>query len=325
MFEKIFGIFRKRKKADISQDIPGDIGEDFFNEADAEFGDDFDADTISLETGVSDGGLSTPSGDGLSGPEFGEAGVASSEPPVEEELGFGFDVEEEAPGAPVEEGISPLPEVEPVAFAPPKRKGRGKWVLTVIIVVLVGLAGGFVLSTPTSIEMIRRAISSEPTLLEQLDQLKIENEQLGTQLKAYRTVGTIDEIRAIKDELKKRNEMAADIKAVDLKIADRAAVEERLDKFSARLKQTEREMVIQKGALANVQKALKQIEARNNYFVTSTNMHLEQLEKEQVKSEVLKARLESERVMSAETRAYMSRDIQEGVERTAFEALSSSL
>ena len=60
MFEKIFGIFRKRKKADISQDIPGDIGEELFDVGDAEFGEEFDADTISLETGMSDGGFSSP-------------------------------------------------------------------------------------------------------------------------------------------------------------------------------------------------------------------------------------------------------------------------
>ena len=30
MFEKIFGIFRKRKKAAISQEIPGEMDEDMF-------------------------------------------------------------------------------------------------------------------------------------------------------------------------------------------------------------------------------------------------------------------------------------------------------
>ena len=55
MFEKIFGIFRKRKKADVSQQIPGDTGEDVFGVGDTGMEEDFDAETISLETGMSDG------------------------------------------------------------------------------------------------------------------------------------------------------------------------------------------------------------------------------------------------------------------------------
>ena len=52
MFEKIFGIFRKKKKDDFSTEIPGDTDEDMFDLGDSEMGDDFDADTISLETGM---------------------------------------------------------------------------------------------------------------------------------------------------------------------------------------------------------------------------------------------------------------------------------
>jgi hypothetical protein len=325
MFEKIFGIFRKRKKADISQDIPGDAGEDLFDVGDAEFGDDFDADTISLETGMSDGGFSTPSGDVISDEEIVSAEPVSGEEGEDEFGAFDdYEAEEEMPGAAMaEEGMSPLPEVEPEVYAPPKARRGGKGILVIIIVVLIGLVAGFFLSTDSSIEMAKRIISSEPTLLEQLETLRVENEQLNGQLKKYRAVGTIDEILAVKAELKKRNDMTAEIEAIENKVADRPAVEGRLAKAKARLSQTERDLVIHKGSLANVQKALKQIEARNNYFVVSTNENLDQIREAGAKSEVLKARLEAERIQRAETNAFMSRDVQEGVERTALEALSS--
>ena len=324
MFEKIFGIFRKRKKADISQDIPGDIGEDLFDVGDAEFGDDFDADTISLETGMSDGGFQSAPDGGIvsSEPGLADSGVGV-ESPFEEDQGMGFDVDEDMAGAmPADEGVSPLPEVEP-AYAAPKAKRGGKGILVIIILAVVGLAAGFFLSTPPAVEQFKRIISSEPTLQEQFEQLAVDNAQLTDQLKGYRSVGTIDEILAMKAELAKRKNMAADMDAVNKKIADRPAVEERLDRTLARLKQTQRDLTIQEGALANVQKALKQIEARNNYFVASTNQRLEQMANDAEKSELLKSRLEPERVQRAETNAYASRDLHEGIEQTAFEALSS--
>jgi len=252
-------------------------------------------------------------------PGFAEAGVGSGESPFEEDQGLGFDVDEDMPA---DEGVSPLPEVEP-AYAAPKRKRGGKGILVIVAVVIIGLVAGFFLSTPPSIEIFKRIVSSAPTLLEQFEQLQIDNAKLTDQLKAYRSVGTIDDILALKAELKKRTDMASDIEAVDKKVADRPAVEERLDRTLARLKQTQRDLAIQEGALSNVQKALKQIEARNNYFVASTNQRLEQISNDREKSEMLKSRLETERIQRAETNAFLSRDVQEGIERTAFEALSS--
>ncbi|UCD57771.1 MAG: hypothetical protein JSV16_01285, partial [Candidatus Hydrogenedentota bacterium] len=100
MFEKIFGIFRKRKKAEISQEIHGETGEDMFDIGDAGFGDEFDADTISLETGMSEGGFPGSSGEEESGLDFGEP-VGVTEPPtdMDEELGLGLELGEEAPSA----------------------------------------------------------------------------------------------------------------------------------------------------------------------------------------------------------------------------------
>jgi hypothetical protein len=323
MFEKIFGIFRKRKKADISEDISGDVGDELFDVGEAEFGDEFDADTISLETGMTDGGFTGSSGEGGSDQGFEGAGIISSEPSAEDEFGMGSFDEESATIAAEEEGMSPLPEVEPEAYAAPARKRGGKGILLIVAVVIIGLVAGFFLSTPPAVEQAKRIVSSEPTLLEQLETLTEENNNLDQQLKTYRTVGTIEEILAVKAELQKRNQMKAELETIEAKIADRPAVEERLDRVSERLRQTQRDLVIQKGALSNVAKALKQIEARNNYFVESTEKHIEDIETARAKSELLESRLEAERIQRAESNAFLSRDVQEGVERTAFEALSS--
>jgi hypothetical protein len=324
MFEKIFGIFRKRKKADISQEIPGDTGEDMFDLGDSDMGEDFDADTISLETGMSDGGFQSSSGGGAdSGPEFG-GGVGVTEPPLDEGLGLDLGIEEEAediagPAGP----ISPPPELEPGAYAPPKRRRRFKGAIVTVAVVIIGLGVGVFLAQPASIETINALISSEPTPREQLVQLETENVELETQLSTYRGLGTIETILADKNELQKRNEMTAEIEAITKKISDQAAVEERLDRVMARLDQTQRDLLVQKGTLANVQKALKQIEARSEYLISSTEKHLDQIEEASLKSEILKSRLEDERIQRAEAAAFLSRDIQEGLEQTAFEALSS--
>ena len=118
-------------------------------------------------------------------------------------------------------------------------------------------------------------------------------------------------------------EMTAEIKTIEDKIAHTPAVEERRDKNLARLKQTRQVLMVQEGLLANVQKSLKQIEARNDYLLSSTRDRLAQMEADSAAAEALRVRLETERVNRAEASAIMSREIQEGVERTAFDALSS--
>lgn len=179
------------------------------------------------------------------------------------------------------------------------------------------------MATPKSVETIKRAIYTEPTLLEQLEQLQVDNYDLQQKIKPYREVGSIEEILEIEAEFNKRMEMTAEIKTIEDKIADRPAVEERRDKNLARLKQASLALMLWEGSLANVQKSLKQIEARNNYLVSSTRERLAQMEADSARAEMLRARLETERVNRAEASALMSRDIQEAVERTAFDALSS--
>jgi len=81
--------------------------------------------------------------------------------------------------------------------------------------------------------------------------------------------------------------------------------------------------LIQKGALANIQKGVKQIEARNDYLMSSTQNRLERMQEIQAESELLKSRLQPERIKEAEAASRVSREIREGVEQTALEALSS--
>lgn len=333
MFEKIFGIFRKRKKTDVSQEIPGDTGEDMFDVGDVGFGDEFDADTISLETGMSDGGFSGSSGgEAGSGPDLGEP-IGVTEPPVDEELGLGMDFGEEVSEGAVtgeevgeigeiperEAPISPPPEVE--EYAPPKR-GRGiKGVLVMVAVAAVSLAIGFFGVKP-AMHVVQKILTSGPTPAEQLAAFEEENAELEAQLTDYRAVGTIDDIVAVRDELEKREQMSKEINAIEAKIADQATIEERLDQLTARLNETQRELTVQKGSLANVQKGIKQIEARNNYLISSTQERLDQMENDRMTAETLKARLEPERVEKAEAEASLTLDIQEGLKQTTAEALS---
>ncbi len=326
MFEKIFGIFRKRKKADISQAIPGDTGEDMFDVGDAGFGEEFDADTISLETGMSDGGFSGSSG---GGPDLGQP-IGATEPPVDEELGLGIDFGEEVTSGGVTGGevgavaereapISPPPEVE--EYAPPKRRRGIKAALLFVAVAAAGLVIGFFGVKP-GMKVVEKILTSGPTPGEQLAELQTENTKLEAELTDYRAVGTIDEIMAVRDELNKRAKMSKEMSAIEAKIADQSTVEERLDQVSARLDDTNRELSVQKGSLANVQKGIKQIEARNNYLISSTEKRLDQIQSDAAKSEVLKARLEPERVERAESAASLTLDIQEGLKQTTADALS---
>ena len=329
MFEKIFGIFRKKKKDDFSTEIPGDTDEDMFDLGDSEMGDDFDADTISLETGMSDGDFSGSSGGGMaeSDPELGDSFGDLESPGDDVGIGMLDLGEDSAPGiGGLEEPVTPPPEVEPMEeepFAVPAPKKSKKGLLVTVGIVVVGLLVGFLVSAPASIEAIKRATSGEPTIQEQLGALVAENADLKKKLEVYRSVGTMEEILAIKTEVEKREEMSAEIKKIAAKIADRSAAEDRLDRATSRLNQVRRGLIIQQGTFANVEKSLKQIEARNNYLISSTRMHLDQIEEAAAKSEELRARLDSERVKDAEAAAMMSRDIQQEVERTAFEALSS--
>ena len=329
MFEKIFGIFRKGKKTDFSAEIPGDTDEgDLFDMGDTGMDEDFDADTISLETGMSDGGFSDPSSGMGSDPEFGDS-YGGLDSPVDDGLDAGFDLEDGGPsgiGA-LEEPITPPPEVEPLDdepyAVPSASKKSKKGLLVTIVVVIVGLALGFFAGMPDSIEMMKRATSSEPTVLEQIETVTVNNVGLDAKLKSYRDVGTVDEILAIKAELKERDDIAKGLVAIEAKVANRPVVEERLEMVSSELEQTRRGLFIQQGTLSNVQKSLKQIEARNNYLISSTRMRLDQLEINVKRSEVLKARLDSERIKEAEAAAMMTRDSQNAVEQAAFEALSS--
>jgi len=332
MFEKIFGIFRKKKKADISQEIPGEMDEDMFDIGGAEMGDDLDADTISLETGMSDGGFSDSSG-GMedSSPELG-AGVGMTEPPLEDEFGLGSEGDEDDIlgiaaeddfGVEVTDGppISPPPDVE--AYVPPKSKREIKGVLTIAAVAVVGLIVGFVAMSKPVKEQVKRITSSEPTAMEQIVQLKSENAGIEERLAPYREVGTIDEIMAAKDELKKRENISKDVEAINAKIADRTSVEERIEALTVQLAQIRSDLAIQLGSLANVQKGVKQTEARQNYLASSTHKNLERIEQARIKSDLLKSRLELERIKRAEAEAFLSRDVQAGIERTALETLSS--
>lgn len=328
MFEKIFGIFRRGKKSDFSAEIPGETDEgDLFEIGDTGMDDDFDADTISLETGMSDSGFSDGSGGMASDPEFGDTlgGLDSGQG---DEFGAGVGLEDEVSdmGA-LEEPITPPPEVEPLDAEPdymaPAAKRSRKGLVVTIVVFIAGLVGGFLVATPESIEMINRAISSEPTVLEQIETLIAENTALDSTLKTYRPLGTVDEILVLKAELAKRGEISDKIAAIETKISDRPVVEDRLDSVDASLKQTRRRLAIQQGDLANVNKSLKQIEARNNYLTSSTLRRLDDLVTDTAKSEVLKARLDKDLVESAEAAATMTRDLQDTFGQIALDALSA--
>jgi len=214
MFEKIFGIFRKKKKDDFSAEIPGDTDEEMFDLGDSEMEDDFDADTISLETGMSDGDFSGSSGGGMaeSDPEFGDS-LGDLESPGDD-VGIGMlDLEEDSAQGigGLEEPVTPPPEVEPMEeepFAVPAPKRSKKGLLVTVGIVVVGLLVGFLLSSPASIEAIKRATSSEPTIQEQLGALTAENADLKKKLEVYRSVGTMEEILATKAEIKKREEIS---------------------------------------------------------------------------------------------------------------------
>ncbi len=330
MFEKIFGIFRKGKKDDFSAAIPGDTeDEDMFDMGDTGMDDDFDADTISLETGMSDGGFSsdpsapTAASDPELGDSFGDLGA-----PGDDDMGeaaIGLDEADADLGA-FDEPISPPPDVEPLdeePYAPPKAKKSKKGILVTVALVIVGLLAGFFLASPGSVEMVKRTVSSQPTVLEQIETLGVENADLNSKLKAYHSVGTVDEILAIKAELKKRAQISQNIDSIESKIADRPAVEDKLDSTSSRFDQIKRALVIEQGRLANIEKSLKQIEARNDYLISSTRASLDSIAETTEKSEGLKARLDDESIERAAEAATMSRDVQESARDNAFEALSS--
>lgn len=325
MFEKIFGIFRKRKKSDVSQAIPGDTGEDMFDMGDMGFEEEFDADTISLETGMSDGGFSGSSGEESGGLDLGEP-VGVTEPPIDEEFGLGMDLGEELaevemPTEGEKEPISPPPEVE--AYAPPKRRGGIVNALAVAAVAIAALGIGFFGAKPTA-EIVRGLLTRGPTPKEQLANLEQANTELEEKLASYRAVGSIEDILAVKQELKKRDEMTKEMNAIEDKLADQPKVEERLDQVDARLSNVKREMQIQKGSLANVQKAVKQLEARNNYLLAATREHIDQIKKAEKKADRIKSRLDSEKIENAEASALLPYKLQEKLEQKSMEALTSS-
>ncbi len=322
MFEKIFGIFTKRKKTDVSQEIPGDFGVDTFG-GDTGLEEDFDADTISLETGMSGDSGFSDTGAVSAGPqdlgsddmgtgtgEFGEAGQGLG---IEEPAGGDFQME--AP-------ISPAPEGAP--FVTPRRKSsRLKGILTIAGVVVVGFAAGFFGAKPLT-NVVQKTLSKGPTPAEQLTALETENTQMDSQLTAYRAVGNIEAITAIQEELKKRSDINGEINSIDTKVADQPVLERRLETNTNLLDQTNRDLMIQKGALANVEKAVKQAEARNDYLTSSTRRNLELIDQAEQKSEVLKARLLPESVERAEAAGALHYSIRKNLEESASEALSSS-
>jgi hypothetical protein len=326
MFEKIFGIFKKGKKDDLSAAIPDDAEEDMFDIGDTGMDDDFDADTISLETGMSDGGFSDTSGSGISDPALMDS-FGDGESAPGDEFGSDFEGTSDADEMGDFDGpISPPPDVEPFeedAYATPAAKKSKKGLLVTIAVVIIGLVAGFFAASPDAIEKFRRATSSEPTVLEQIEALVAENMALDGQLKAYRTVGTVVEILAIKDEIAKRNEIAGNLGVIEAKVANSTAVKSKLGKTSVRFDQVRRDLVIEQGRLANVQKSLKQIEARNKYLVSSTGANTEQIKQDAADSDKLRAGLDGERIERAEAAARMSLDAQENIEKNALEALSS--
>ncbi len=324
MFEKIFGIFRKRKKADVSQQIPGETGEDAFGVGDTGMEEDFDAETISLETGMSDGGFASSSGAGESAPGTGvSAGIA--EPTTDQDSGLGLEppetAEEEEPlGGP----ISPPPEVEAVPRLKRKRgKGRIKAALTTVLVVIIGLAIGFFAVRP-AMHIVKKLLTAGPTPEEQLAKIQAEDAQLDKQLTDYHSVGTIEQIMEVKNELDKRSEMADQMKAIEVKVANTPAVEKNIDELSTRLENVNRELEVQKGSLANVQKAVKQLGARKDYLASATTKNLEQIAINQKKSNTLKAHMNPESIRKAEAASTMHHDVYKSLGQTTSNALSPS-
>lgn len=319
MFEKIFGIFRKRKKTDISQEIPGDLGEDTFA-PDSGFEEDFEADTISLETGISaDSGFSDS---GIaSGPGIDEGMQEPGASDLGDLLGEDTAVGAQAPPFEEEGPISPAPEVQ--AYTPPKRKRGIKGVLVMVAVIVIGLAIGF-FGVQTAVQFAQKLLTKGPTPAEQLAAVEAENAQIKNQLTGYRAVGNIQQIVAIREELKKRTDLVGQIQGIDTKIANQPSVEKRIDSLSGQLDATSRQLVIQKGALANVEKALKQVEARNKYLVSATKKNLELTEEARMRSDILKERLSPEEIDQAETAGSLHRSIQKQLQENSSEALSPS-
>ncbi|RJP21359.1 MAG: hypothetical protein C4520_10115 [Candidatus Abyssobacteria bacterium SURF_5] len=320
MFEKIFGVFRKRKQTDVSQEIPGDLGEDSFG-ADTGFEEDFDADTISLETGASgDSGFSDSGGAAGT-----DVGIEAAGAGLDEDQGMGLDLGDTAGG---EEGtfepegpLSPPPDVE--EYVPSSKKGGIKSLLVMAAIVVVCLLAGFFGVRPVG-QVAQKMLSKGPTPAEQLAATQAENAQFESKLASYRAVGNIEAITAIRDELKKRSDLLDQTSQIEGKIADRPSVETRLENVALQLDKTKRELVIQKGALANVEKAVKQVEARNNYLITSAQQSLDLIESSRARANLLKERLNQEIYEGSEAAAQYHYSIQKNLNETALEALSSS-
>jgi hypothetical protein len=318
MFEKIFGIFRKRRKTDVSQEIAGELGDDTFG-TDAGLEEDFDADTISLETGISaDSGFPDSTG-ASTGTEGGRETGA-------DDLGSLLDQDtaslpEET--APAFEGgpISPPPEME--TYAPAKRKGKLKGVLATVALVVIGLVAGFFAAQP-AIQFAQKALTQGPTPAEQLAAVDAENAQYENQLTSYRAVGSIEQITAIKNELTKRTELVSSTRAIEAKVENQPSVEKRLDNLSDQLNKINRDLLIQKGALSNVEKAVKQIEARNNYFISSTKRNIEQTEDSRMHAEILKEHMTPEKIQQAEAAGSLHYSIRKNLEESTAEVLPSS-
>jgi hypothetical protein len=320
MFEKIFGIFRKRKKTDISEEIPGGLGEDTFAGDSGGFEEDFDADTISLETGISgDSGFS----DSMPGDT--DVGVAADSG-LDADLGLGEEplggvMDREAAPYEAEGPISPPPEAE--EYIPKKRGGKLKGILVTTAIAVIGLAVGFFGVQP-GIQVIQKITSQGPTLAQQLAAVDAENAQYEAQLTGYRAVGDIEKITAIRTELEKRSELLEQTKQIEMKIADRPSVEARLDRDGVQLENTNRNLVIQKGTFANVEKAVKQVEARNGYLIASTKKSLALIADTGSKAQVLKERLDPEDVQQAEAAALLHYSIRKSLEESMADTVPAS-
>lgn len=316
MFEKIFGIFRKRKKTDISEEIPGGIGEETFAGDTGGFEEDFDADTISLETGISgDSGFSDSAGmaeDSDLGVATGSGLEADLGPDLGEDF-LGGTTDQEAAAYEPEGPISPAPEAE--SYTPKKRGGKLKGILVTAVVVIIGLAAGFFGVQP-GIQVIQKLTSQGPTPAEQLADVDAENAQYEAQLTGYRAVGDIEKITAIRNELEKRSQLVEQTKQIEMKIADRPSVETRLERDGVQLENTQRNLVIQKGTFANVEKAVKQVEARNGYLIDSTKKSLALIADTGAKAQVLKERLDPEDVQQAEAAALLHYSIRKNLEES---------
>jgi len=101
-------------------------------------------------------------------------------------------------------------------------------------------------------------------------------------------------------------------------------VEKRQDNVTVQLAQVNRDLVIQRGALANVEKAVKQAEARINYLMSSTRTSLEQIESTRASSDILKERLVPESVQNAESAGSLHYSIRKNLEESTLEILPPS-